>query len=125
MGYSDNAVWDARTHNDRLAADDETHRSARRHAEAYATGGDPGVTQEAFAEFIGSPAHQERRALLVCCKGLIAGPVSDAELLRMLLNGISDQQLAAVAREIRARYTAAEYTQTEIARVAETLMHEV
>lgn len=125
MGYSDNAVWDARTHNDRLAAEDETHRAARRHAEAYATGGDPGVTQEAFAEFIQGHQHQERRALLADSSGLIFGPASDAELLRMLLNGSSDQQLAAVARELRARYIAAEYTQTEIARVAETLMHEV
>lgn len=125
MSYSDNAVWDARTHGDQQAAEDEKYQSAVRHATAFLTGGDAGLTQEAFAEFIISDDHQVRRPLLVPCAGLIFGMASDAELLLLLLTGDSDQQLGAAVCELRARYLASDHTKAEIQRVAGTLTHEV
>ena len=86
-------------------------------AQEWATGqlcgADPDLTTQTFAVFCDSSSNA-REPLLTQC-GSLMGPISSADLVGLLLNAqATDEMLAAVAREVRARYLADDFTKQNI-----------
>jgi hypothetical protein len=86
-------------------------------AQEWATGqlcgGDPDLTTQTFAEFCNTSSNA-REPLLTQSVALL-GPISSAKLVCLLLNAtVSDEMLGAVARELRARYLADDFTKQNI-----------
>lgn len=77
-------------------------------------GDDADLTTQTFAMFCDGSSNT-REPLLTKSTALL-GPISSADLIGLLLNGkASDEMLAAVCREVRARYLADDWTQQNIA----------
>lgn len=76
-------------------------------------GADLDLTTQTFAEFCNTSSNAYE-PLLTKSSALI-GPARSSELIGLLLNArTSDEMLAAVAREVRARYLADSFTQQNI-----------
>jgi hypothetical protein len=119
MQYSSNAVADAHANGDAQEEWSEKLEAATRFAEAQVLGEDAVLTQEGFSDYLMCDSHQKRRPVLCKVDGL-RDPISDAELLKVLLSAVTHPAVvAAAARELRARYLADDLTQKSIGLMAE------
>lgn len=107
MGYSDNPVMDAARFYDRQDAYNDRRERVYLMAVAEICGADADSTSDVLGDYM-SDLSSVREPLRTV--GKLVGPISDAELISIMLgNSPDDSLIASACREFKARYIASAY----------------
>lgn len=122
MGYSDNPVMDAARFYDRQDAYNDRRERVYPMAVAEICGADADSTSDVLGDYIGGLSGKREPLRTI---GKLIGPISDAELVSIMLgNSPDDSLIASACREFKARYIASAYASKVINNTVDKFLEE-